>query len=291
MDRKAVLAAKEGGRRKLLCLRFPRFYGYDQYFVIRTLTRGEIHLAYQSVGYINLKIPPEDPLSQALLENCIFEKATLRAPQNVTGILDCPAGLVPIICKYVLYHSGFTADTKLQYDTLRKALQYANSQEGRNEALVLHYLPGVSDETLKNFTYEELHKRTFQAIMIAGTIDGIDLGPYLRSDSEMESASRPRPRPFVDYNPHTQAPPTAPRPPSSPRPPARSLSPEDKKAQAVAALQKQMKLTPQLNKMLNLRGEQVDSSKNFMFMAGETVPNVRKLAQEVNQHARNPEDL
>ena len=289
MDRKQLMAAKEGGRRRVLCLRFPRFYGYDRHFICRTLVRGEILRAFQSVGYPERTIPENDVEAQTLFENVIFEKSVIGAPPGVTS-LTCPAGFVKTIAEQVLYHSNFFYGSSAQKVALRKAMLYANSLEGRSEALVLKYLPGVTEESLDREPYDHLFRRTYQAIIVAGQLYGLDVEKFLDPDDDLirerQAAQQPK------YDPHRQPPP-APVPAAGaspgPRAAAKTASPNEKVSAALEALRRPVPLTGKVNSMFGLKGEQIDSSQQFMFMAGEVVPSVKTIAADVNQYATNPE--
>jgi hypothetical protein len=283
MTPRELKAARDDGRRQILRIRFPIFYGYESYFTCRTLVRGEILRAYQGVGYPDRKIPDSDTYAQTLVENLIFERSVLEAPEGVDST-SCPAGITKAIAQEILFQSGALSNTTIQEDAIRRALVYANSSEGRAEAIILRYLPGVNEAALERESYEYLFRRTAQAILIAGTMEGIDLEKFINPDDTLLSdmpitETEPVQKPIRSREMTRQ---TSPKP--TPQNPDKI-----KKAKAIAALKAHQGLNATTNRVLGLHGESIEASQPFMFMAGDVVENVNKIAADINKYAKSPE--
>lgn len=182
MDPKEIEEAKENGRRKLFRVRFPTLYGYKSTgFVCRTLCRGEIFTAFSKVGYPQREIPKEDTYARVRIENDLFPLCVLEVPDGFT-LFRSHALVATTIVNESLKRSGFLDGSAEQKSVMKYGLQYANSIEGRTDAIILKYFPSIDPYDLGQMNYEEWSMRSMQAILLAKGVDGVDLFSFLTPD-------------------------------------------------------------------------------------------------------------
>lgn len=193
MTRQEIESAKEGGRRRLLSVRLPALYGLDARFTLRTLLRGEILAAFAAQGHPEQEIPEAEHAARVRFEDAVAESALLETPPGF-HLPRAPAGLAAALSGLVLERSGFTEGGPTQAACLSRASAYAHSAYGRADALIQHYFPGVRDYDLDALSLEEWHRKAFQAILVARSVDGVDLVPFL-SGKDVTQAPTDAPAP------------------------------------------------------------------------------------------------
>lgn len=191
MDLQDIEDAKENGRRKIFRVRFPTIYGsHSKGFIVRTLLRGEIFSAFSKVGYPEREIPKDKVHARCRVENELFPICVLSVPDKFT-LFRAHAFIVTTIVNESLRRSGFIDGSEEQMNVLKYGLRYANSVEGRTDAIILRTFPSIRPYDLSQMSYEEWSMCSMQAILLSKSVDGKDISEFLTPDPNVLRAFDP----------------------------------------------------------------------------------------------------
>ena len=287
MNLDEVEQAKENGRRRLFRVRFPSIYGpKSPGFVCRTLLRGEIFRVFAKYGYPDREIPKAEKYNRVRVENDLFPLCVLDVPDKFT-FFNSHALITTTIVQECLRRSGFIDGSEEQTSILKYGLRYANSIEGRSDAIILHYFPSIRPYDLEQMTYEEWSMRSMQAVLLAKSVDGKDLFDFLTPDPTVLNVFDPK---EVEDVVALTAPGQAPtvKAPAKAKPLPFKATEKDRTESQRAELTRQLGLPPNISAQaigLNQSGNPnvaIEKGETRMFMAGERY-DVDKLRSKIRQ--------
>ncbi len=286
MNAQEIEEFKENGRRKLFRVRFPSIYGTSsQGFVVRTLLRGEIFRAFCKAGYPEREIPKGKLYARCSIENDLFPLCVLDVPKGFT-LFRAHACVVTTVVNEALRRSGFVDGSEEQTDLIRLGARYANSVEGRTDAMILHLFPSIRPYDLEQMTYEEWSMRSMQAVLLGKAVIGKSISNFLSPDPEVLAVFDPS---YDVQDEVAVQPATMQLPPENPRPAPKTAAPPEGRTDAKKAeLLRQLGMAPKISAQsigLNQKGDPnvaIEKGETRMFVAGERY-DVDKLRSKIRQ--------
>jgi hypothetical protein len=287
MDAKLIEEAKESGQREVFRVRFPLIYGHKSTgFVCRTLLRGEVFRAFSKYGYPEREIPKDKAYDRCRIENELFPICVIDVPLGFE-MYRAHSFVVTTVVDECLRRSGFIDGSDEQVACLKYGLRYANSIEGRTDAVIMKYFQQIRPYDLERMNYKEWSMRSMQAVLIAKSIDKTDLFEFMSPDPNVMSVFDPPSEEVQAVMPQA---PATPHPASKPPPQASQNPPVDRSEGQRAELRRQLglppKITPQqigLNQSNN-PNIAIERGEQRTFFAGERY-DVDELKPKIRQDA------
>lgn len=161
--------------------------GPDIYLEIQTLSRGEVFNIYLDLGYPEQAIIDTDKVSRTKFEDEVYHLGCINRPD-----CDLPAGIITQTAEQILLYSGFLEGSQYQTDMIGLAGKYAQSTDGRGEALIMTTFTQYKLEDLMEMDNPQFLRLLMSAMIYLREAKSFSAQAYLTGEYGQE-AEAPEP--------------------------------------------------------------------------------------------------